>query len=121
MMPAGCTRSNGTATVHWRSSMTARRNWYPGTIFPLTSSIPSPITLGEWKVKAIIDGEIVVLGEDGKSDFSAIQNWQRQKDGQLVYNVFDILWYEGRDLTGLPLTERKAILEAVLPADDTSV
>jgi bifunctional non-homologous end joining protein LigD len=75
--------------------------------------------LATWEVKAIIDGEIVVLGEDGKSDFSAIQNWQRKKDGQLVYNVFDILWYESRDLTGLPLTERKAILQAVLPTDDT--
>jgi bifunctional non-homologous end joining protein LigD len=80
---------------------------------------PIADTLGKWQAKVIIDGEIVVLGADGKSDFSAIQNWQRRKDGQLVYNVFDILWYEGRDLTGLPLTERKAILEAVLPTDDT--
>jgi bifunctional non-homologous end joining protein LigD len=79
---------------------------------------PIADALGEWKVNAVIDGEIVVLGEDGKSNFSAIQNWQRRKDGKLVYNVFDILWYEGRDLRGLPLTERKAILEAVLPADD---
>jgi bifunctional non-homologous end joining protein LigD len=75
--------------------------------------------LANWNVKAIIDGEIVVLGADGKSDFSAIQNWQRKKDGQLVYNVFDLLWYEGHDLTGLPLTERKAILEATLPTDAT--
>jgi bifunctional non-homologous end joining protein LigD len=80
---------------------------------------PIADTLSKWNAKAIIDGEIVVLGADGKSDFSAIQNWQRRKDGQLVYNVFDILWYEGKDLTGLPLTERKAILEAVLPVDDT--
>lgn len=80
---------------------------------------PIAEALAKWKVNAVIDGEIVVLGKDGKSDFSAIQNWQRRKDGQLVYNVFDILWYEGRDLTGLPLTERKAILEATLPTDDT--
>jgi bifunctional non-homologous end joining protein LigD len=79
---------------------------------------PIADALGKWNAKAIIDGEIVVLGADGKSDFSAIQNWQRRKDGQLVYNVFDILWYEGRDLRDLPLTERKAILESVLPADD---
>jgi bifunctional non-homologous end joining protein LigD len=74
--------------------------------------------LSKWKVRAVIDGEIVVLGADGKSDFSAIQNWQRRKDGQLVYNVFDIIWFDGRDLTGLPLTQRKAILEAILPADE---
>jgi bifunctional non-homologous end joining protein LigD len=80
---------------------------------------PVADSLSRWKVKAIIDGEIVVLDDKGKSDFSAIQNWQRRKDGKLVYNVFDILWYEGRDLTGLPLTVRKAILEAVLPTGDT--
>lgn len=79
---------------------------------------PIADALGKWNAKAVIDGEIVVLGPDGKSDFSAIQNWQRRKDGQLVYNVFDMLWYEGRDLRSLPLTERKIILEAVLPADD---
>jgi bifunctional non-homologous end joining protein LigD len=75
--------------------------------------------LAGWNVEAIIDGEIVVLGEDGKPDFSAIQNWQRRKDGRLVYNVFDILWYDGRDLRELPLTERKAVLEAVLPTNET--
>lgn len=79
---------------------------------------PIADALGKWNAKAIIDGEIVVLGADGKSDFSAIQNWQRSKDGQLVYNVFDILWYEGRDLRDLPLNQRKSILESVLPADD---
>lgn len=80
---------------------------------------PVAEALAKWDVDAVIDGEIVVLNAAGKSDFSAIQNWQRRKDGQLVYNVFDILWYEGRDLRELPLNERKAILEAVLPADDT--
>ena len=85
---------------------------------PFDQFQPIVDALAKWDKKAIIDGEIVVLGADGKSDFSAIQNWQRKKDGQLVYNVFDILWYEGRDLTGLPLTDRKAILEAVLPTDE---
>ncbi|SEN03273.1 bifunctional non-homologous end joining protein LigD [Mucilaginibacter gossypiicola] len=80
---------------------------------------PIAEALGQWNVNAVIDGEIVVLGEDGKSDFSAIQNWQRRKDGQLVYNVFDILWLEGRDLRDLPLTERKAVLETILPTDET--
>lgn len=80
---------------------------------------PVADALGKWNVNAVIDGEIVVLDADGRSDFSAIQNWQRRKDGQLVYNVFDILWYEGRDLRELTLTNRKSILEAVLPADET--
>jgi bifunctional non-homologous end joining protein LigD len=80
---------------------------------------PVADALAKWSANAVIDGEIVVLNREGKSDFSAIQNWQRRKDGKLVYNVFDILWYDGRDLRELPLTERKAILEAVLPTDET--
>jgi bifunctional non-homologous end joining protein LigD len=79
---------------------------------------PIANALANWQADAIIDGEIVVLSADGKSDFSAIQNWQRRKDGQLVYHVFDILWYEGRDLRELPLIQRKAILEAVLPTGE---
>jgi bifunctional non-homologous end joining protein LigD len=74
--------------------------------------------LAEWNASAVIDGEIVVLDASGKADFGAIQNWQRRKDGQLVYNVFDILWYEGHNLMGLPLSERKQILKAVLPQSD---
>lgn len=96
-----------------KADLVSRNNIFFDQFHPITEA------LGKWNAKAIIDGEIVILGADGKSDFSAIQNWQRRKDGQLVYNVFDILWYEGRDLTGLPLTERKAILEAVLPTDDS--
>jgi bifunctional non-homologous end joining protein LigD len=33
------------------------------------------------------------------------------KAGKLAYNVFDILWVDGRDLTGLPLEERRAHLD----------
>jgi bifunctional non-homologous end joining protein LigD len=95
-----------------RAELVSRNNLLFDQFHPVAEA------LGRWNAQAIIDGEIVVLGADGKSDFSAIQNWQRRKDGQLVYNVFDILWYEGKDLTGLPLTERKAILEAVLPTDE---
>lgn len=98
--------------AHGHAELISRNNISFDQFHPIADA------LGKWNARAIIDGEIVVLGADGKSDFSAIQNWQRRKDGQLVYNVFDILWYEGRDLRSLPLSERKAILEAVLPADE---
>jgi bifunctional non-homologous end joining protein LigD len=79
-----------------------------------------PITkaLSKWKINAVIDGEIVVVGEEGISNFGDLQNWRSEADGELYYYVFDILWYEGKDLTRLPLRERKTILKAVLPADD---
>ena len=70
--------------------------------------------LQTWSCNAVIDGEIVVMREDGKTDFGALQNWKSEKNGLLVYCVFDILWYEGRNLTGMPLKQRQAILQQVL-------
>ncbi|MDB5150236.1 MAG: ligD, partial [Mucilaginibacter sp.] len=64
--------------------------------------------LNTWPCNAVIDGEIVVIGKDGKTDFGALQNWQSEKDSLLVYYVFDILWYEGWNLMGLPLKQRQA-------------
>jgi bifunctional non-homologous end joining protein LigD len=71
--------------------------------------------LGDWKVNAIIDGEIVALKEDGLSDFGTLQNWRSEADGELAYYVFDIIWYEGRDLRQIPLNQRHEILRNILP------
>ena len=40
--------------------------------------------------------------------------------GKVAYNVFDILWLDGRDVTGLPLEERRALVGA-LPFEDPLV
>lgn len=79
-----------------------------------------PVTraLSKWKINVVIDGEIVVVGEEGISNFGDLQNWRSEADGELYYYVFDILWYEGKDLTRLPLSDRKAILKEVLPEDN---
>ena len=29
------------------------------------------------------------------------------------YHVFDIMWLDGRDVTGLPLTERRTLLDGL--------
>src|SRR5690606_16314878 len=54
--------------------------------------------LRDWKIDAVVDGELVVLLEKGLADFSSMQNWRSEADGHLVYYVFDILWHDGRDL-----------------------
>lgn len=72
-----------------------------------------------WGIQAVVDGEIVVLNDKGVADFGALQNWRSEADGTLIYYVFDLLWYNGQDLTELPLTERRALLKAHLPASDT--
>lgn len=73
--------------------------------------------LQQWKINAVIDGEIVVINENGLSDFNALQNWRSEADGELVYYAFDILWMEGKSLIHLPLNERKAILQSIVDAN----
>ena len=47
--------------------------------------------LKQWPVNAVVDGEIIVLNEEGRADFKALQDWQLEERGELVYYVFDIL------------------------------
>lgn len=63
----------------------------------------------------ILDGEIVVLNDDGKANFQSLQMYGKSSKGSLVYYVFDLLYYEGKNLTNLPLEERKTILKDILP------
>jgi len=77
--------------------------------------------LNEWKINAVLDGEILVLNDKGISNFGSLQNWRSEADGELVFYVFDILWYEGKNLMEIPLDERQAILNDVLPTDDDRV
>ena len=74
-----------------------------------------------WSINAVLDGEILVIGKDGKANFGALQNWRSEADGDLVYYAFDLLWYEGKDIMGLPLSERQAILREILPANDDHI
>ncbi|HEX6334127.1 MAG TPA: hypothetical protein VFZ78_07860, partial [Flavisolibacter sp.] len=46
--------------------------------------------LREWNISAVVDGEIVVLNEEGRPDFSAIHDWDKRKEGQPAYYVFDL-------------------------------
>lgn len=71
-----------------------------------------------WNINAIVDGEIVVIGENGISHFGDLQNWRSEADGELVYYVFDLLWLDGKDITMLPLLERREILKQIIPDDD---
>jgi len=72
-------------------------------------------SLSRIKKNVILDGEIVVIDKSGKSFFQLIQNYQNTGQGNLVYYVFDILYYDRSDLKNLPLMERKKILSEVLP------
>lgn len=74
--------------------------------------------LKELNLNAILDGEIVVTDANGLADFGALQNWRSEADGEVVFYVFDLLWYNGKNLMDQPLSERKAKLEEILPESD---
>jgi ATP-dependent DNA ligase len=59
---------------------------------------------------AVLDGEIVYLGADGRPQFRDLlgRRWPQH------YYVFDILFWNGQDLCGRPLLERKWILRQLL-------
>ncbi len=71
------------------------------------------------KHNVVLDGEIVVLDNDGRPHFEWIQNWRQAPQDHLHYYAFDILWCDGHDVRTMPLIERKALLKNVLPRDST--
>ncbi|HEX5031263.1 MAG TPA: DNA ligase D [Candidatus Eisenbacteria bacterium] len=65
--------------------------------------------------QAVLDGEIVIVEPDGRTSFQALQNSMNDgARGALVYYAFDLLSKDGKDLTKLPLEERKAALRELL-------
>ena len=67
-----------------------------------------------------LDGEIVVLRENGRSSFQALQNaFDAGRDAEIVFCVFDAPLLEGEDLRALPLEERKSRLARVLKKNAT--
>ncbi len=69
----------------------------------------------DWNINAVVDGEVVVVDENGKSNFGALQNWRSEADGEIYFYVFDLLWMNGKDLTQIPLSERRTSLKQIIP------
>ena len=73
----------------------------------------SPIadSLKIFEGELIIDGEVVVIDDEGASSFQMLQNYQKSGAGNLVFYVFDFLYVNGYDLVKLPLIQRKNLLK----------
>jgi bifunctional non-homologous end joining protein LigD len=64
---------------------------------------------------ALIDGELVVDGEDGVSSFSLLQqDLKAGRDSRMAYYMFDLLHCDGEDLRRQPLQARKDALAKLL-------
>jgi bifunctional non-homologous end joining protein LigD len=65
--------------------------------------------------RALLDGEVAVLLDNGTTSFQALQNHlSGSHAGQLTYLVFDLLHLNGLDLTGARLEDRKRLLADLL-------
>ena len=80
--------------------------------FPLVEA------LQKIRFDAVLDGEVVILDNQGRADFQLLQNYQKTGQGYLVYYVFDLLYFQGHELLNLPLVKRKELLKKILPADN---
>ena len=68
----------------------------------------------------VVDGEVVAIDDSGRPNFNLLQNF-RAEAARIQYYVFDLLCWKDRDLTRLPLIERRMLLNALLVVNDKRI
>lgn len=64
---------------------------------------------------AWLDGEILVMDEEGRPDFQRLQNaFDANLSAAIHYTLFDLLWLDGVDYRDKPLEERREALQGAL-------
>ena len=90
---------------------------YSRNLLPLNRKFaPIVDALRAFRFEAVLDGEVVAVDDRGYPDFQLLQNYGKSGSGHLLYYVFDLLHFQGHDLTSLPLLRRKEILKRILPS-----
>jgi bifunctional non-homologous end joining protein LigD len=67
---------------------------------------------------AILDGEIVAVDSSGHTSFQKLQQSIKSGDASFLFQVFDLIYLEGFNLTRTPLRERKRLLAELLDSVD---
>jgi bifunctional non-homologous end joining protein LigD len=80
------------------------------------------------QVNAVLDGEIVAFDEDGRNSFQVLQqrmNLANPREIERIRKripvslvVFDLLWLDGKETTGLPLEQRRELLGYIVEEDE---
>ena len=68
----------------------------------------------------IVDGELVALADSGRPNFSLLLNF-RSEASRIHFYIFDLLCCNDCDLTRLPLSERRALLKALVVIRDKKI
>jgi len=96
---------------------------------PLNDAYPELIEVltGAVRGNAVLDGEVVAFdAERGITSFARLQQRMQLRDPvragrsqvEVHLYLFDCMYYEGIDLTGLPLLERKSVLKDIVWFED---
>jgi bifunctional non-homologous end joining protein LigD len=95
----------------WTRNLKDAETYFPGLLTP-----PTWIDARQ----AIVDGEVVAIDDEGRPDFGLLQERisESRASGRaasgLVYQVFDLLYYDGKLLLKVPLEDRKRLLRSIL-------
>ncbi|HKY94321.1 MAG TPA: DNA ligase D [Kiloniellales bacterium] len=77
--------------------------------------VPLPQALADLDLdRVLLDGEIVVVDEEGRGDFSSLQKALSGEGGELSYFVFDLLAEAGKSQRDQTLVQRKKRLQKLL-------
>src|SRR5713226_352090 len=68
----------------------------------------------------VVDGELVAIDDSGRPDFNLLQNF-RAEASRIHYYVFDLVYWGDRNLTRLPLIERRALLKSLVVVRDKRI
>jgi DNA ligase D-like protein (predicted ligase) len=60
----------------------------------------------------LIDGEVIVIDENGRVKFNALQH--KRPNGHIQFYAFDVLVHRGRSVLRLPIEERRELLTEAL-------
>src|ERR1700693_1621285 len=76
--------------------------------------------LADLPAGTVVDGEVVAIDESGRPDFNLLQNF-RAEASRIQYYIFDLLCWKDRDLTRVPMVERRALLKSVVVIRDNRI
>jgi DNA ligase D-like protein (predicted ligase) len=76
--------------------------------------------LADLPAGTVVDGEFVGLDDSGRPDFNLLQNFKAEAS-RIHYYIFDLLVCKDRDLTHLPLIERRALLKSLVLIRDKRI
>jgi bifunctional non-homologous end joining protein LigD len=69
-----------------------------------------------------LDGEVMVLNDNGLPDFQALQNaFDSSSTQNIIYYVFDVPFYDGHDLRSVPLLKRRELLEQLFSTRSSEI